>query len=299
MGFYSPQSLVQDAKRHGVSVRGPDVNASLAAAALEPADPDTSDSDQDGGRRAGSAPQYTGPGPEQPAVRLGLSSVRTIGDDLAERIVAERTAAGAYVSMADLVRRTGVSTGQLEALATAGAFDCLNLTRRGALWGAAPVASIRPGQLPLDAVDEHAAPPLPEMTEPEQLLADYWATSITRDTYPTALIRDRLTSLGVTTNLAVRALPDKTRVTVGGIVTHRQRPATARGIIFLNMEDETGMINVICDPVIWGRHRRVARESGGLLIRGMLERVDGVVNVVAERIDKLHLGVRSGSRDFR
>jgi error-prone DNA polymerase len=94
-------------------------------------------------------------------------------------------------------------------------------------------------------------------------------------------------------------MPDRTRVLIGGIVTHRQRPATARGIIFINLEDETGMVNVICDPVVWGRHRRIARESGGLLIRGMLERVDGVVNVVAERIDKLHLGVRAGSRDFR
>ncbi len=313
MGFYSPQSLVQDAKRHGVEVRGPDLNASLAAANLEPTAVEPADGFGGAdihsllappkptslGSTLPRPPQYTGPGPAQPAVRLGLSSVRTIGADLAVRIVADRDRDGAYVSMADLVRRTGVTADQVEALATAGAFDCLDLTRRGALWAAAPVASIRPGQLPVDTVDEHAAPPLPEMTQPEQLLADYWATSITRDAYPTSLIRDRLISLGVTTNVDLRFLPDKTRVTVGGIVTHRQRPATARGIIFLNMEDETGMVNVVCDPVIWGRHRRVARESGGLLIRGMLERVDGVVNVIAERIDKLHLGVRAGSRDFR
>jgi error-prone DNA polymerase len=94
-------------------------------------------------------------------------------------------------------------------------------------------------------------------------------------------------------------LPDRTRVTVAGIVTHRQRPATARGVTFINLEDEFGMINVICDPVVWQRHRRVARESGGLLIRGMLERAEGVVNVAAERIDKLDLGLRNSSRDFR
>ena len=107
-------------------------------------------------------------------------------------------------------------------------------------------------------------------------------------------------SLGVVTNAALKAMPDRTRVLVGGIVTHRQRPATARGIIFINMEDETGMVNIVCDPVIWGRHRRVARESGGLLIRGMLEHTkDGVINVIAERIEKLNLGLRTKSRDFR
>ena len=137
------------------------------------------------------------------------------------------------------------------------------------------------------------------MTEPEQLMADLWATGITRDDYPTALIRDRLTALGVVPSDQLRQLPDRTRVTVGGVVTHRQRPATARGVTFINLEDEFGMINVICDPVVWQRHRRVARQSGGLLIRGMLEKADGVVNVAAERIDKLDLGIRTRSRDFR
>jgi error-prone DNA polymerase len=137
------------------------------------------------------------------------------------------------------------------------------------------------------------------MTEPEQLMADLWATGITRDRYPTAMIRDRLTELGVTPSDRLKHLDDRTRITVAGIVTHRQRPATARGVTFVNLEDEFGMINVICDPVIWQRHRRVARESGGLLIRGMLERADGVVNVAAERIDKLDLGLRTKSRDFR
>jgi error-prone DNA polymerase len=300
MGFYSPQSLVQDAKRHGVDVRGPDLNASRAQANLEsPTDPNLGRPAVVGVVPTPPVAEYEGPGPEQPAVRLGLSSVRTIGLELAEAIVAERSRRGDYASMADLVRRTGLNTEQVEALATSGAFDCLDLTRRGALWAAGPVAAIRADQLPVDTIDEHAAPPLPEMTEPEQLLADYWATSITRDTYPTTLIRSRLTALGVVDAKTLRTMPDRTRVLIGGIVTHRQRPATARGIIFINLEDETGMVNVICDPVVWGRHRRIARESGGLLIRGMLERVDGVVNVVAERIDKLHLGVRAGSRDFR
>ena len=135
------------------------------------------------------------------------------------------------------------------------------------------------------------------MTEPEQLMADLWATGITRDRYPTALIRDRLTAAGP--HRPLRELPDRTRVTVAGIVTHRQRPATARGVTFLNLEDEIGMINVICAPVVWPRHRGVARQSGGLLVRGRLERGRRRVNVSAERIEKLDRGTATRSRDFR
>jgi error-prone DNA polymerase len=283
MGFYSPQSLVQDAKRHGIVVRGPDVNLSPAGAGLE----------DDRGEST-----YAGPGPAQPAVRMGLSSVRSISADLAATIVTARGGAP-FTSMTDLVQRAGLNAEQLETLAAAGAFDSLELSRRGALWAAAPVAAIRPEHLPFPTVDERAAPPLPEMDSGEQLIADYWATGVTRDSYPTAFIRERLDALGVRTAAALKQTPDRTRVLVGGVVTHRQRPNTAQGSIFINLEDETGMVNVICHPTVWNRNRRVARESGGLLIRGLLERVDGVTNVVAEKIDKLHLGVRTGARDFR
>ena len=234
----------------------------------------------------------------QPAVRLGLASVRTIGDDLAERIAAERDAAGPFTSMADLTYRIGLSVEQVEALATAGAFGCFDLSRRDALWAAGRVATARPGQLDLPTFDESRRPPLPKMTQPEQLIADMWATGITPEVYPTALFRDRLDALGVISRDS-QAGRRRTRVTVGGIVTHRQRPATARGVTFLNLEDETGMVNVICDSVVWARYRRVAREAGGLLIRGMLERTGEVVNVLAERIEKLPLGLRTRSRDFR
>jgi error-prone DNA polymerase len=285
MGFYSPQSLIHDAKRHGIEVRGPSLQHSPAKATLEgPFD---------------TASQCACLDAPQPAVRLGLSSVRTIGDDLAAAIVRCRDTDGPFTSMADLARRVGLSADQVEALATAGAFDCLGSSRRDALWGAGAAATARPGQLDL-AVFSEDAPTLPAMTEPEQLIADMWATGMTPTRYPTALIRDRLSSLGILTAAEVRRVPDHTRVTVGGVVTHRQRPGTARGVTFLNIEDETGMVNVIVDPVVWTRHRRVAREAGGLLIRGMVERTDeGVVNVLAERLERLHLGLHTRSRDFR
>jgi error-prone DNA polymerase len=285
MGFYSPQSLIHDAKRHGVEIRKPSLAFSLAQASLE----DASGPSQ--------CPCLDAP---QPAVRLGISSVKTIGTELAEAIVAERDADGPYSSMADLARRVGLSADQLEALATSGAFDGFGVGRRAALWGAGAAATARPGQLDVVTFDETAPPQLPAMTGPEQLIADMWATSMTPDCYPTALIRARLDGLGIVTALGLRSIENRTRVTIGGVVTHRQRPATARGVTFLNLEDETGMVNVIVEEAVWQRHRRVARESGGLLIRGMLENTrDGVINVIAERIERLHLGLHTRSRDFQ
>ena len=285
MGFYSPQSLVHDARRHGITVRKPSLVHSLATATLEP------DS------AASQCPCLVAP---QPAVRLGLDSVRSIGTELAEAIVAEREARGHYTSMADLARRVGMSADQVEALATADAFEAFDVTRREALWAAGAAATARPGQLDVEIFAETPPAGLPPLTEPEQLIADMWATGITTSMYPTAMIRDRLDALGVITHQNLYTLPDRTRVTIGGVVTHRQRPATARGVTFLNIEDETGLTNVIVDEVVWARYRRIARESGGLLIRGMLEHSrDGVLNVLAERIDKLHLGLRTTSRDFR
>ena len=226
--------------------------------------------------------------------------MRTIGDDVAAAIVAARDADGPFGSMADLARRVGLLADQVEALATAGAFDCFGAGRRDALWGAGAASTARPGQLDLATFDETAPAALPAMTEPEQLIADMWATGVTPERYPTALIRHRLEALGVVPAAGLRAVANRTRVTVGGVVTHRQRPATARGVTFLNLEDETGMVNVIVEQAVWDRHRRVARDSGGLLIRGMLENsADGVVNVLAERLERLHLGLRTRSRDFR
>lgn len=284
MGFYSPQSLVHDAKRHGVEVRKPDINRSAAGAGLE---------EGDGPSQCSSC--FHAP---QPAVRLGLASVRGIDTELGERIVAARGGTP-FTSLTDLARRVRLTAGQIEALATAGAFDPLGLARRDALWTAGAVAALRPDHLDLDTERELAIPPLPPMSEPEQLIADMWATGITTDTYPTTLIRDRLDALGVVPAAGLRTVDSGTRVTVGGIVTHRQRPTTGGGVVFISLEDETGTANVICRQDIWDRHRRVARESGGLLIRGRLERVDEVVNVMAERIERLHLGVRTRSRDFR
>ncbi|QFZ23381.1 error-prone DNA polymerase [Saccharothrix syringae] len=272
MGFYSPQSLVADARRHGVRVLGPDVNASLPHATLEPLD-------------------------GAQAVRLGLAGVRTIGRKVAEAVVAQRDA-GPFRDMADFGARVHLTTAQVEALATAGAFGCFGLDRRAALWAAGAVAKIRPDRLPGTAVGTEA-PPLPGMDEVELAVADVWAMGLSPDSFPTEFVRDRLTGLGALTTAALAEVPNGTRVLVGGAVTHRQRPGTAGGVTFLNIEDETGMVNVVCTPGLWARYRRVARTSPALLVRGVVESAEGVVSIRAERLQRLDLRIPSRSRDFR
>jgi error-prone DNA polymerase len=137
------------------------------------------------------------------------------------------------------------------------------------------------------------------MTEPEQLAADLWTTGISRELYPTALIRDRLDALGVEPAGRLAELDDRTRVLVGGIVTHRQRPPSAGGVTFISLEDETGLINIIVPQNVFARYRRVARDTGALLIHGMLEKAHDVTNILAERIDKLPLRAGTVSRNFR
>ena len=274
MGFYSPQTLVADARRHGVQVRRPDVNASGAQARLESA--------------GGSC------GSDSPAVRLGLASVRGIGDDLATRIAAGQP----HADLADVTRTASPTAGQLEALATAGAFDCLGTDRRTALWAAGAVAQTGPNRLAGTVVGD-VAPTLPTMTGIELTFADLWATSVTTDSHPVQHVRDRLDASGVVPIAALAQVPNRQRVRVAGVVTHRQRPGTAGGTTFINLEDETGLLNVICSRGAWARRRRVARDSAALVVGGRLERAEGVTNLIAESFERLPLTIAASSRDFR
>lgn len=271
MGFYSPQSLVADARRHGVVVHGPCVNASLAHATLE-----------DHGLQ----------------VRLGLGEVRHIGADLAQRLVDERRAGGPFASLLDLTGRVQLSVPQTESLATAGALGCFGVTRREALWAAGAAAAERPDRLPGVGSSSHV-PALPGMSVMELAAADVWATGVSPDSYPTQFLRKDLDAIGVIPAERLASVPDGSRVLIAGAVTHRQRPATARGVTFVNIEDETGMVNVLCTPGVWARHQRVAQGAAALLIRGQVQNTSGAVTVVADRIGPLRMTVQSRSRDFR
>jgi error-prone DNA polymerase len=137
------------------------------------------------------------------------------------------------------------------------------------------------------------------MSAAEEANADLWATGVAPEGHPTRFVRDRLDELGVVAASKLVDVDHGSRVLVGGIVTHRQRPSTAGGTTFINLEDETGLINVICSKGCWARYRRVAGGAPALLIRGRVEKAEGVINVVAEKLEAMPVGGGIRSRDFR
>jgi error-prone DNA polymerase len=290
MGFYAPASLIGDVRRHGVTVRGADVNASGVLATLEK----TEDPHTGNGAVPGDPPPAGGlPVPGQPVIRLGLSEVRNLGTSAAEEIVAGQP----YAGLEDFARRTTVGVAALEALALGGAFGCFGVSRREALWAAGAAATIRPGQLPGTTLGM-TAPPLPPMTAAEETFADLWATG-TYGTHPIEHIRPMLTERGVVPADRLVAAENGRNIVVGGLVTHRQQPGTARGVVFLSLEDETGMANIICPPEVWQRFRKIGVDASALLIHGRVERLDGAVSLLATRLERLRVVAAARSRDFR
>jgi error-prone DNA polymerase len=298
MGFYSPQSLAGDARRHGVTVLRPDLNASAALAGVEPLPDDAATAPETVPLPRSPDPAFGPPPDLRLAVRQGLAQVRSIGTDLAEKIVAERSAHGPFRDLRDLVRRVDLTTPQLEALATAGATDSLGVGRREALWAAGALGQEGPGTLEGVSVGVEA-PTLPGLTTVETAVADAWATGVTPGLSPVELVRDGLTRAGVVTVAVANTTEDGRRIAVGGVITHRQRPGTAGGVTFLSVEDETGLLNVICSPGLWQRFRTVARGAQAMVVRGRVETADGAVNLVAEHLSALRLPVGTRSRDFR
>ena len=297
MGFYSPQSLTQDAVRHGVEVRTPDLHASDAVTTLESGTALESGTERRG--REDGDPATWGFG--GPAVRLGIGSVRGIGPDLAAEIAAGRP----YSDIGDLARRVRLSVAQLESLATAGAFGCFAdadgrpLERRRAIWTAGAAALTGADRLPGIAVGMEA-PRLPGMDEWEESVADLCSTGVAPGGHPIRFLREDLDGRGVVPASALRDEADAATVRVAGVVTHRQRPATASGVTFLNLEDETGLVNVVCSIGCWTRFRTVLRTAVALEVRGKLERSpDGVLNVVAHHVVPLPVTAGVASRDFR
>ena len=272
MGFWSPHTLVQDARRHGVVVHSPDINASSHGATLEEC------SDSCGGL----------------AVRLGIESVRGISAGLA-RTIAERRPYRSLEHLATSVPE--LSRTQLEALATAGAFThSFRDDRRQALWAAGSYGHPKDHLQGIFGVNTR--PTLPGMQPVEEAIADLWATGISPDGHPTVFLRDELRGKGVVTAEELAGVAHETKVMVAGIVTHRQRPMSARGATFISLEDETGLVNVVCSKGCWARHRTVARDASALLVRGRVECASGVVNIIAESLMPLFVPAALPSRDF-
>jgi error-prone DNA polymerase len=315
MGFYPVEVLINDAKRHGVAVLPVDVNASRLRTTTEwvglPGEPLPSDAGID--RRPGvvrssavvvpdaaARDRYAAPSARGYGIRLGLGLVKGIGEAEGERLDAARAEGGPFVSLADLVARTELSEEVVERLIRAGALDSLGQPRREALWQLREIAGAARGRTdgralgsrvarerPLDIrLPPTPAPALPPPTELEVLGDSYAILSLDARHQVMELYRPALQELGAVT---LGELADRRpgRVGIGGLVVTRQHPMTAKGTVFLALEDETGMVNVTLWPKVWGRLRGVVRRHALLYVEGQLQIEGGTVNLVARRIRPL------------
>ena len=275
MGFYAPAQLVRDASVHGVEVRSICVCASDWDCTLE--------------RRAD----------DEPALRLGLRMVKSLGEEAAERIVTARTHA-MFASVQDLTLRANLARREIEALADAGALRELSGNRHLTFWQVAGSEQ----ELPLAPVPAYAegTPLLAPPTEGQNIAADYRSTGLTLGRHPLALLRGQLTAAHVVTSADLRDLPHGHVVRVAGIVTARQRPQSAGGVMFITLEDETGYVNLIVWEGVWSRARRIANGSRLLEVTGTLQKEGLVTHVVAQRlVDRTRMlgSLVTQSRDFR
>jgi len=265
MGFYPPASLVRDAQRRGVEVLPPNVNRSVARCALE-----------------------------GQAVRVGLFYVRSLGEEEAEALEAERERGGPFAGVRDLAQRSDLDRPRLEALIASGACDSFGGARRELLWelGFVPRAQSVPlsgGEesqlaLPLDPTAE--TPTLRKQTAWERMLADYRTTSLSVGVHPLTLLRPHLPD-GTLSSRELAAARAGSVVAVAGMAVARQRPATANGVVFMLLEDEHGQVNLIVPPVVYDRFRPLVRAEPLLLARGRFEKVGRNQNVVVRQLESL------------
>jgi error-prone DNA polymerase len=285
MGFYAPSQLVRDAREHGVEVREADVNHSAWDGTLEaaPFDP------------ARIAPRHAGMRGvirTRHAVRLGLRQVKGLRQDEMETLVARRGAG--YDSVRDLWLRTGLPRATLERLARADAFRSLGLDRRAALWAVQGLDDAgRGGFLPLlddpalRLKDHEPEMRLPAMPLGEHVIHDYRTLSLSLKAHPVAFLRPRLAAARVAQNAALDRMRSGARVSVSGLVLVRQRPGSAKGVIFMTIEDETGVANVIVWPKTFERYRPIVIGSRLVRVHGRLQAESGVIHVVAERVEDI------------
>ncbi len=281
MGFYAPSQLLQDARRHGVPVLAVDATVSGWDCALEPC-PGTTHANEE----------------RIPAVRLGLRMVKGLSEDGAQRLVQAR-AAGPFTSVEELARRATLDARDLKCLAAADALAPLAGHRRGAYWAVAGVDT-RAGLLREAPLHESAAS-LEAPGEGEELVADYASLGLTLGRHPLALLRSRLASMRYATAESISALPHGSRARAAGIVTGRQRPDTASGVVFVTLEDETGQVNVVVWRSVTDAQRRELLGARLMGVQGVIERDGDVVHLVARKLEdnSTLLGrLLTSSRDF-
>ena len=275
MGFYAPAQLIRDAREHGVEVRPPDVNHSEWDYTLEP----SMESD------------YW-------ALRIGLRQIKGLSEEDAKWLTAAR--ANGYGDPHALWARAGIGPRALEVLANADAFQSMELKRREVLWD---IKALGASPLPLFAAaseKDHgpeAPVTLPQMTMGEEVIEDYASLRLTLKTHPVKLLRPCLS--GTVTNDTLKGAVHNRRTAVCGLVIARQRPGTAKGVIFATLEDETGVANIIIWAKVYEKYRRIVLTSRLLMVRGKLQREGLVVHILAEHLeDRSDLLVALGENDF-
>ncbi len=268
MGFYHPATLIQDARRHGVDVLPIDVNHSDWTCTWE-----------------------------EGRCRLGLRYVRGLRRETGHALAHERHAAGPYASIEELAHRTSLRDDELATLSAVGALASLGLTRRQALWQAARAA--RPAGPLLEDQPDESPSPLAEMTPVEETVADFEGTSLTTGVHPMVHLRRALKAKGVVRTTDLARFPEGTRLKTAGSVIVRQRPGTANGILFVTLEDESGMTQAIVPAELFREHRALIAGAPGLVVEGIVQAKDGSISLRAERFWPLPKLAAIESHDFR
>jgi error-prone DNA polymerase len=339
MGFYAPAQIVRDAREHGVDVRPIDVNISGWECSIE-SDQATKRRSDEGGEQEGASATRQRPSPASlrrsvasslpsphstASLRLGLRLISGLSEAEARRIERAVAAHGPFASITALWRASGVKVSTLRRLAHADAFGSMGLDRQHALW---EVRALKDEHLPLfDQPDTEAqthesaiemapassplslrrsvATSLPPLTPARHVLHDYQSTGLSLKAHPVSFIRDRLADLRVSVNAALRdqqRFPHGASVAVAGVVLVRQRPGTASGVVFMTIEDETGVANLIVWPRVYQQFRRSARHSVIIIARGRVQRDGEVVHVLVRSIEDAGdnlAALEARSRDFR
>jgi len=277
MGFYAPSTIVEDAKRHDVEVRPIDVRYSAWDCTLEERRED----------------------PWRFAIRMGLRYVKSLGEEDGRHITAARAEAP-FVLLDDFARRTGLDAGALVALARAGAFEGLGVDRREALWQVRALAKRHDIALPVEMVE--AAPSFDRLGALEVIAWDYDTASHSVRGHPLEPLRDQLNAAGLPDAQTVAGMTDGETVRYAGLVICRQTPGTASGVTFMTLEDETGFVNLVVWPKIFEQNARLAKSASLLGVTGRLQKQQGVVHIVVQKMWKPELNTRLPavpSRDFR
>ena len=297
MGFYAPAQIVRDAREHGVPIRPVCINASQWDCTLEARDDEAGD-DEAGDDEAGDG-RYL-------ALRLGLRMVRGLSEADATRLVEARAAQGHFHSIEILQRRTSLLCDALEQLAASDAFQGIGLSRRAALWR---VRGLDFSPLPLfDLQRNEPAVSLDALSEGSEVVADYRSTGLTLRRHPLALLRPELLRRGIVPCDRMDTARDGKSITVAGIVLVRQKPGSAKGVMFMTIEDETGIGNLVIWPAMFERQRRLILSAAMVACHGRAQRTGEVIHLVAQELEDLtsmlrgldrSTPIRVPTRDFR